>query len=246
MRSDQSEPPNRTAPERLPVREADRLHKSGRLSPCTASSISALPVGPTSTTTPRVEETSSPAASMHLGAYESCHSLVVLCILLRSCQAFKNDATELLFSHVSAPVVAEVQSNVTLNRARNGGRGAGGAEAADAANGGGGECGVTAESLVWVHFKVPHSSCQSNPVYYSVLKKTQLIWSNHLLLIHCPWKTPEEFHKALTSHVALISLLIKKYKTSDYEIWQFWDLIPFCFTQHRMLERALANSIHSL
>lgn len=144
MRSDQSEPPNRTAPERLPVREADRLHKSGRLFPRTASSISALPVGPTSTTTPRVEETSPPANSMHLGAYESCHSLVVLCILLRSCQAFKNDATELLFSHVSAPVVAEVQSNVTLNRARNGGRGAGGAasEAGDAANGRGGECGV--------------------------------------------------------------------------------------------------------
>lgn len=63
---------------------------------------------------------------MHLGAYESCHSLVVLCILLRSCQAFKNDATELLFSHVSAPV-PEVQSNMTLNRARNGGREAGGA-----------------------------------------------------------------------------------------------------------------------
>uniref|UniRef100_A0A3Q3VQQ1 Sclerostin domain-containing protein 1 n=1 Tax=Mola mola TaxID=94237 RepID=A0A3Q3VQQ1_MOLML len=63
---------------------------------------------------------------MHLSAYESCHSLLVLCILLRSCQAFKNDATELLFSRVSAPV-PELQSNVTLNRARNGGRGAGGA-----------------------------------------------------------------------------------------------------------------------
>ncbi|XP_030248543.1 sclerostin domain-containing protein 1a [Sparus aurata] len=59
---------------------------------------------------------------MHLSAYESWHSLVVLCVLLRSCQALKNDATELLFSHVSAPV-PEVQSNVTLNRARNGGRG---------------------------------------------------------------------------------------------------------------------------
>ncbi|XP_020513504.1 sclerostin domain-containing protein 1a [Labrus bergylta] len=60
---------------------------------------------------------------MHLSAYESCHSLVVLFILLRSCQALKNDATELLFSHVSAPA-PEVQSNATLNRARNGGRGA--------------------------------------------------------------------------------------------------------------------------
>ncbi|XP_033958946.1 sclerostin domain-containing protein 1a [Pseudochaenichthys georgianus] len=62
---------------------------------------------------------------MHLSAYEtSCHSLVVLCILLRNCHALQNDATELLLSHVSAPV-PEVQSNVTLNRARTGGRGAG-------------------------------------------------------------------------------------------------------------------------
>ncbi|XP_026226149.1 sclerostin domain-containing protein 1a [Anabas testudineus] len=64
---------------------------------------------------------------MHLSAYESCHSLVILCILVKSCQAFKNDATEVLFSHGSAPV-PEVQSNVSLNRARTGGRGAGGAE----------------------------------------------------------------------------------------------------------------------
>lgn len=75
---------------------------------------------------------------MYLSAHDSCHSLVVLCILLRSCQAFKNDATELLFSHVSAPAPQpEVQSNVTLNRARNGGRGGG--EAAEA-RGRGGEC----------------------------------------------------------------------------------------------------------
>ncbi|XP_031723427.1 sclerostin domain-containing protein 1a [Anarrhichthys ocellatus] len=63
---------------------------------------------------------------MHLSACESCHSLLVLCILLRSCQPFRNDATELLFSSVSAPVPPEVQSNVTLNRARTGGRGAAG------------------------------------------------------------------------------------------------------------------------
>ncbi|XP_053170890.1 sclerostin domain-containing protein 1a [Scomber japonicus] len=61
---------------------------------------------------------------MHLSAHESCHSLVLLCILLRSCQGVKNDATELLFSHVTA-AVPEVQSNVSLNRARTGGRGAG-------------------------------------------------------------------------------------------------------------------------
>ncbi|XP_005739305.1 sclerostin domain-containing protein 1a [Pundamilia nyererei] len=63
---------------------------------------------------------------MHLSAHESCHSLFLFCILLRSCQAFKNDATELLFSHVSAPV-PEVQSNVSMNRPRTGGRGAGSA-----------------------------------------------------------------------------------------------------------------------
>ncbi|XP_028281671.1 sclerostin domain-containing protein 1a [Parambassis ranga] len=61
---------------------------------------------------------------MHLSAHESCHSFFLICILLRSCcQAFKNDATELLFTHVSAPA-PELQSNVSLNRARNGGRGA--------------------------------------------------------------------------------------------------------------------------
>ncbi|XP_029928427.1 sclerostin domain-containing protein 1a isoform X2 [Myripristis murdjan] len=63
---------------------------------------------------------------MHLGAHESCHALFLFSILLRSCQAFKNDATEMLYSHVSAPV-QEAQSNVSLNRARNGGRVAGGA-----------------------------------------------------------------------------------------------------------------------
>ncbi|XP_056299818.1 sclerostin domain-containing protein 1a [Pseudoliparis swirei] len=63
---------------------------------------------------------------MHLSACDSCQSLVVLCVLLRSCQAFRNDATELLFSRVTAPqpVPPVVQSNVTLNRARTGGRGA--------------------------------------------------------------------------------------------------------------------------
>ncbi|XP_047454948.1 sclerostin domain-containing protein 1a [Mugil cephalus] len=67
---------------------------------------------------------------MHLNAHESCHCLFLFCILLRSCQAFKNDATELLFSQANAPV-QEVQSNVSLNRARTGGRGAGGSGAAN-------------------------------------------------------------------------------------------------------------------
>ncbi|KAM6909953.1 sclerostin domain-containing protein 1a [Xenentodon cancila] len=61
---------------------------------------------------------------MHLSSHGSFHSFFLLCILLRSCQAFKNDATELLFSHVSAQG-PELQSNVSLNRARTGGRGAG-------------------------------------------------------------------------------------------------------------------------
>ncbi|XP_061574547.1 sclerostin domain-containing protein 1a [Cololabis saira] len=55
-------------------------------------------------------------------------SLLLLCILLRSCQAFNNDATELLFPHgsVQGPEQGpEPQSNVSLNRARSGGRGVG-------------------------------------------------------------------------------------------------------------------------
>lgn len=65
--------------------------------------------------------------TMHLSACESCHYLLVLCVLLRSCRAFRNDATELLYSRVTEPPAPpEVQSNVTLNRARNGGRGAAG------------------------------------------------------------------------------------------------------------------------
>ncbi|KAM4601148.1 sclerostin domain-containing protein 1a [Polymixia lowei] len=63
---------------------------------------------------------------MHLSAYESCHFFFLFCALLRSCQAFKNDATEILYSHVSAPT-HDAPSNVSLNRARNGGRGAGNA-----------------------------------------------------------------------------------------------------------------------
>uniref|UniRef100_A0A1A8F512 Sclerostin domain-containing protein 1 n=2 Tax=Nothobranchius korthausae TaxID=1143690 RepID=A0A1A8F512_9TELE len=61
---------------------------------------------------------------MHLRAHEPCRSLFLFCVLLRSCHAFKNDATELL-SRVSMPV-PEVQSNASLNRARTGGKDAGG------------------------------------------------------------------------------------------------------------------------
>lgn len=66
----------------------------------------------------------SPEANMHLSACKSCHLVFLFCILVRSCQAFKNDATEILYSHVGTPV-QDARSNVSLNRARNGGRGAG-------------------------------------------------------------------------------------------------------------------------
>uniref|UniRef100_A0A8C9M4E9 Sclerostin domain-containing protein 1 n=1 Tax=Panthera tigris altaica TaxID=74533 RepID=A0A8C9M4E9_PANTA len=44
------------------------------------------------------------------------------CILMKSCLAFKNDATEILYSHVVKPVPAHPSSNSTMNQARNGGR----------------------------------------------------------------------------------------------------------------------------
>uniref|UniRef100_A0A2K5CQT7 Sclerostin domain-containing protein 1 n=1 Tax=Aotus nancymaae TaxID=37293 RepID=A0A2K5CQT7_AOTNA len=48
--------------------------------------------------------------------------LPLACILMKSCLAFKNDATEILYSHVVKPVPAYPSSNSTLNQARNGGR----------------------------------------------------------------------------------------------------------------------------
>uniref|UniRef100_A0A8C6AY69 Sclerostin domain-containing protein 1 n=1 Tax=Monodon monoceros TaxID=40151 RepID=A0A8C6AY69_MONMO len=44
------------------------------------------------------------------------------CILMKSCLAFKNDATEILYSHVVKPVPAQPSNNSTMNQARNGGR----------------------------------------------------------------------------------------------------------------------------
>lgn len=61
---------------------------------------------------------------MHLSACESCHLIFLFCVLMRSCQAFKNDATEILYSHLATPV-QDPPNNVSLNRARTGGRGAG-------------------------------------------------------------------------------------------------------------------------
>ncbi|MBN3298075.1 sclerostin domain-containing protein 1a [Amia ocellicauda] len=58
-----------------------------------------------------------------------CHILFLGCILMRSCLAFKNDATEILYSHVVDPV-QETPSNTSLNQARNGGRNGGNAGSA--------------------------------------------------------------------------------------------------------------------
>ncbi|KAM9310705.1 sclerostin domain-containing protein 1a [Pholidichthys leucotaenia] len=66
----------------------------------------------------------------HLSPQELFHSLLLFCILLRSCQTFKNDATELLVSHVGAPA-PETHGNVSLNRARTGGRGGAGGPVQD-------------------------------------------------------------------------------------------------------------------
>ncbi|XP_038135475.1 sclerostin domain-containing protein 1a [Cyprinodon tularosa] len=67
---------------------------------------------------------------MHLCAQAARRSIILLCILLKSCQAVKNDATEQMFSHVSLAPVPELQNNASLNRARTGGRGQGGGAAA--------------------------------------------------------------------------------------------------------------------
>ncbi|XP_061119478.1 sclerostin domain-containing protein 1a [Conger conger] len=61
---------------------------------------------------------------MHLNIRRACHFFFFSCLLLKTCQTFKNDATEVLYSHVVNPV-QETPSNVSLNRARNGGRSVG-------------------------------------------------------------------------------------------------------------------------
>lgn len=49
-------------------------------------------------------------------------ALLLACIFAKSFSAFKNDATEILYSHVVKPAPASPGSNSTLNQARNGGR----------------------------------------------------------------------------------------------------------------------------
>ncbi|KYO26750.1 sclerostin domain-containing protein 1 [Alligator mississippiensis] len=48
--------------------------------------------------------------------------VLLACIFAQTCPAFKNDATEILYSHVGKPVPASPGTNSTLNQARNGGR----------------------------------------------------------------------------------------------------------------------------
>lgn len=50
------------------------------------------------------------------------YGFLLACIFTRSYLAFKNDATEILYSHVVKPAAASPSSNSTLNQARNGGR----------------------------------------------------------------------------------------------------------------------------
>ncbi|MBN3285933.1 SOSD1 protein, partial [Polyodon spathula] len=50
-----------------------------------------------------------------------CHILILVCVLLINCLAFKNDATEIKYPRVVNPV-QENSNNDTLNQARNGGR----------------------------------------------------------------------------------------------------------------------------
>uniref|UniRef100_A0A4W4E6T5 Sclerostin domain-containing protein 1 n=1 Tax=Electrophorus electricus TaxID=8005 RepID=A0A4W4E6T5_ELEEL len=59
---------------------------------------------------------------MHVNAPESCNLLLLFCFLLRNSLALKNDATEMLYSHVADPV-EDAPGNASLNRARSGGRG---------------------------------------------------------------------------------------------------------------------------
>lgn len=59
---------------------------------------------------------------MHLSGHDG---LLLLGLLLRSCLAFTNDATERLFPQSSASNPGELQARESLNRARSGGRGSG-------------------------------------------------------------------------------------------------------------------------
>lgn len=125
---DQSERLLEVSPESLRLQEAGwSLDKT-----LSSRSIPQRPACPLSSSRPA--RASSEAATMRLSAHEPCRALLLLLVLLRTCRAFTNDATELLLPHVSPPV-PEPSSNASLNRARSGGRAAGGGGAQD----GGGE-----------------------------------------------------------------------------------------------------------
>ncbi|XP_076833271.1 sclerostin domain-containing protein 1a [Brachyhypopomus gauderio] len=58
---------------------------------------------------------------MHTHTRESYKLLFLFCCLMRNGLALKNDATEILYSHVADPV-EDAPGNASLNRARGGGR----------------------------------------------------------------------------------------------------------------------------
>ncbi|XP_010871494.1 sclerostin domain-containing protein 1 [Esox lucius] len=57
---------------------------------------------------------------MHLTM--SGYQLALSCLLMKSCQAVMNGATETLNAHLTSPDVDKPSSNVSMNQARNGGR----------------------------------------------------------------------------------------------------------------------------
>uniref|UniRef100_A0A3B5LB48 Sclerostin domain-containing protein 1 n=1 Tax=Xiphophorus couchianus TaxID=32473 RepID=A0A3B5LB48_9TELE len=110
MHGDQSDPPEADIPEQLPEREAGRVaFKTSLLALSSSSSIRTLVCFSQLVIFLQRE------AAMLLHA--SCRSLLLLCALLRSCQAVENDATERVFSHVSPAPAVELHSNASLNSA---------------------------------------------------------------------------------------------------------------------------------
>ncbi|XP_008322449.1 sclerostin domain-containing protein 1a [Cynoglossus semilaevis] len=61
--------------------------------------------------------------TVQINIQDSCLCLFLVFLLLKGCQTLQNDATEVIFTHVDAPL-REPHSNVSINRARIGGRGA--------------------------------------------------------------------------------------------------------------------------
>lgn len=69
------------------------------------------------------ESVSTTMTTVQINIQDSCLCLFLVFLLLKGCQTLQNDATEVIFTHVDAPL-REPHSNVSINRARIGGRGA--------------------------------------------------------------------------------------------------------------------------